>query len=169
LFANLTEQKRSPRKFFNERIAALYGKAWSASFLRIFCSRRRAETRSEETQNPPPHVGGYNESWLCSEADARCNAVNSVSAALEAISAMPITQPSQNCFERVHWGRRAAMRMRLFEPELLDNQKRWITNVIESRPRSSGRTVAGTRGGFFGAVGDDSHRSETLRLHRADQ
>ncbi|MCC6822423.1 MAG: DUF455 family protein [Verrucomicrobia subdivision 3 bacterium] len=133
LFPNLTEQQRAPEVCFNDRIAALYSKAWSASFLRnFFCSRRReeAETRSEETQNPPPHVGGYNESWLCSEAVLGV-AVNSVPAALEAIAACR-SRGHHNVVLKEAIGVAGSNSIRLFEPEMLDNQIRWITNSVMS-------------------------------------
>jgi uncharacterized ferritin-like protein (DUF455 family) len=133
LFPNLTEQQRAPEVCFNDRIAALYSKAWSASFLRnFFCSRRReeAETRSEETQNPPPHVGGYNESWLCSEAVIGV-AVNSVPAVLEAIAACR-SRGHHNVVLKEAIGVAGSNSVRLFEPEILDKQIRWVTNAVRT-------------------------------------
>jgi uncharacterized ferritin-like protein (DUF455 family) len=130
LFANLTEQKRSAPECFNECLAALYSKAWSAGFLRNFLRSRRREEAEFFRQSPPPHVGGYNVPWLCSETEIGV-AVNSVPAALAAIATI-----------RQHGHHKIVLKesisvagsnaLRLFEPELLDSQRRWMENVITS-------------------------------------
>jgi uncharacterized ferritin-like protein (DUF455 family) len=130
LFPNLTEQQRAPEVCFNDGIAVLYSKAWSASFLRNFlCGRRRKEAELP-SQNPPPHVGGYNEPWLCSEAEIGV-AVNSVPAALEAVAAIR-SRGHHKVVLKESVGVAGSNSIRLFEPEILDKQLRWIANAVGS-------------------------------------
>lgn len=129
LFPNLTEQQRAPEVCFNDRIASLYSKAWSASFLRNYiCSRRRKEAELP-SQNPPPHVGGYNDPWLCSEAEIGV-AVNSIPAALEAIAVIR-TRGHHKVVLKESVGVAGSNSIRLFEPEILDKQIRWIANAVD--------------------------------------
>ena len=133
LFPNLTDQPRTPEACFNDGIAALYSKAWSAAFLRNFlCSRRRKE--ADSTPSPrtvsPPHVGGYSESWLCSDADGGV-AVNSFDAVLRVVAAIRARGHHKIVLKEAI-GVAGSNALRLFEPELLENQRRWIAKVIES-------------------------------------
>lgn len=130
LFPNLTEQKRAPSECFNEHIAALYGKAWSASFFQTFLRSRRREEAEFYLQSPPPNVGGYNAPWLCSESEIGV-AVNSGPAVLEAIAAIR-QRGHHKVVLKESIGVAGSNALRLFEPELLDSQRRWIENVIAS-------------------------------------
>lgn len=112
LFPNLTEQKRSASECFNERIAALYGKAWSADFL-----RRLLETKPAAA-------------WLGPDATVGVT-VTSVSATLEAISVIR-SRNHHKIVLKESVGVAGSNALRLFEPELLETQQRWIANVIES-------------------------------------
>lgn len=112
LFRNLTEQKRTASECFNEQIATLYGKAWSADFL-----RRMLATY-------PPVA------WLCLDEMIGVT-VTSVSAALEAISAIRARNHHKIVLKE-SIGVAGSNALRLFEPELLETQQRWIANVIAS-------------------------------------
>lgn len=112
LWPNLTEQKRSASECFNEGIAELYGKTWSADFL-----RRLLETK------PPAAWLGPNEMVGVT--------VTSVSAALETISAIR-SRNHHKIVLKESVGVAGSNALRLFEPEILETQKRWIVNVIES-------------------------------------
>ena len=54
--------KRAPAECFNEAIARLYSKAWSAAFLKKILTQRRkgAETPGRDNE----------EGWLCTVEDA---------------------------------------------------------------------------------------------------
>ena len=144
LFANLSEQKRSAMECFNDSIAAFYSKAWSAAFLRNLLRQGRAgsplpaapqqsgvsssatprRARSDAPYQPP------DSSWLCSEAEVGV-AVNSLDAALVAIAVIRARGHHKIVLKEAI-GVAGSNALRLFEPELLENQKLWITKVIES-------------------------------------
>ena len=133
LFANLTDSQRTPESCFNDGIAALYSKAWSASFLREFNrSRRRekAELLSKQLSNPPPYVGGYYESWLCSELEVGVTA-NTLDAALKTISDIRARGHHKVVLKEAI-GVAGSNAIRLFEPEILEKQLCWMTKVFES-------------------------------------
>lgn len=112
LFTTLTEQKRSAAECFNICITALYGKAWSAGFLRRFVL----------SQKPAP--------WLC-PAETIGVAATSVSAVMETISAIR-SRGHHKVVLKESIGVAGSNALRLFEPEVLETQKRWIANVIEA-------------------------------------
>ena len=109
-FPKLTEQKRSAAECFNDHTAALYGKAWSAGFL-------RGLVKSQQTAP-----------WLCSEETIGV-AVDSFSAALEAITTIR-NRGQHKVILKESIGVAGSNAVRLFESEVLDPQKRWIANVI---------------------------------------
>jgi hypothetical protein len=137
LFANVTTHQRPAELCFNDRIAALYSKAWSAAFLQRFlhsvCSSRRKEAHSECPRDQrlvtsaatiricPPEVVGVT--------------ADSLSAALDAIAAIR-ARGHHKVVLKESIGVAGSNALRLFEPELTENQKRWIANVVES-----GRTI----------------------------
>ncbi len=128
LFQNLTEQQLAPDDCFNDRIAALYSKAWSAEFLRNFLRSRRREEAELATQDPPPHGVSYDNSWLCSETEVGV-AVNSVPAVLEAIAAIR-ARGHHKVVLKESIGVAGSNSIRLFEPEILEKQLRWIANAV---------------------------------------
>lgn len=134
LFASVTAQQRPADDCFNNRIAALYSKAWSASFLRKFLSSLRSHRREEVDASVraglPSHGGGYPDDWLCPEAEVGV-AVDSVNAALDAIAAIR-ARGHHRVVLKESIGVAGSNALRLFEPELTENQKRWMANVIES-------------------------------------
>ncbi len=129
LFANLKEQRRTPEVCFNDRISALYSKSWSASFLRNFLiSRPREESHSSKSaianQQSPM------ECWLCSEAEIGM-AVNSVNAALDAVASIR-ARGHHKVVLKESIGVAGSNSIRLLEPEVLDKQKSWIANAVDS-------------------------------------
>jgi uncharacterized ferritin-like protein (DUF455 family) len=112
LFPNLKELPRPPEACFNERIAQFYSKAWSASLLKSLLSRFASFP------------------WLCSETEVGV-CVNSVSAALEAISAIR-ARGHHKVVLKESIGLAGSNSIRLLEPEILDKQLRWIANAVES-------------------------------------
>ncbi len=144
LFANLKEQRRAPEACFNERISNLYSKAWSASFLRNFLQQGRASSplppgsqQSDAPVSATPRRARSDVpcqptdlSWLCSEAEVGV-AVDSVSAALEAISAIR-ARGHHKVVLKESIGVAGSNSIRLLEPKILDKQLRWIANAVDS-------------------------------------
>ena len=131
LFQNLTEQQRAPDDCFNDRIAALYSKAWSAKFLRNFLRQGRAGSPlpAVPQQSEAPYLSS-NLSWLCSETEVGV-AVNSVPAALEAIAAIR-ARGHHKVVLKESIGVAGSNSIRLLEPEILDKQLHWLTNAVAS-------------------------------------
>jgi uncharacterized ferritin-like protein (DUF455 family) len=126
LFANLTEPQRTPEQCLNSRIAALYGKAWSANFIRSFMGRRRGSESSTDVHRLTP--APVDENWLCSEAEIGVP-VNSVAAALETIAAIR-SRGQHRIVLKQSIGVAGSNAIRLFEPEFLPAQQRWMAKVI---------------------------------------
>lgn len=129
LFANLKEQRRAPEVCFNDRIAALYSKAWSAEFLRNFLCRRQREA-SFSPQSAISNRQSPMNSWLCSELEIGVT-VNTVDAALKAITAIR-TRGHHKVVLKESIGVAGSNSIRLLEPEILDKQLRWIANIVDS-------------------------------------
>lgn len=144
LFPNLTEQQRAPALCFNNGIAMLYSKAWSASFLRNFlrlggagrplpAASQQADAPASTTPRRARSDAPYQSSdlsWLCSEAEIGVP-VNSVSVALDAIAAIR-ARGHHKIVLKESIGVAGSNSIRLFEPEILDKQLRWIANAVDS-------------------------------------
>jgi hypothetical protein len=115
LFANLTAEKRTAAQSFNPGIAPLYSKAWSAALLRRLL-RAQADTKVEI----PP--------WLCGENEVGV-AVNSLAEALAAVAAIR-ARGHHKIVVKAALGLAGSNALRLFEPEILESQRRWMTNVL---------------------------------------
>ena len=112
LFPNLTEQGRAPDVCFNDRIATLYSKAWSAAFLKRIISKSGMVA------------------WLCLDTEIGV-AVKSVPAALEAIAAIR-ARGHHKVVLKESVGVAGSNSIRLFEPEILEKQLCWIANAVDS-------------------------------------
>lgn len=110
LFPQLTGTTREPAKCFNEAIARLYSKAWSVEFLQSFLSGRQGEP------------------WLCPRNHVGI-AVDSVETALSAISAIRAGGHHRIVVKQTI-GLAGSNAIRLFEPELLEAQRRWLVNSL---------------------------------------
>src|SRR5262249_39420695 len=108
LFDKTTAEKRSAEECFNDGIAQLYSKAWSAELL------KKILTRSSRGHEAP--------SWLCTEAEVGV-AVSTVDEALSAIAAIR-KRGHHNVVAKEAHGVAGSNALRLFEPEILENQKR---------------------------------------------
>ncbi len=110
LMANVTGEKQSAAEYFNENIAQLYSKAWSAAFLKKVLSRWPEE------------------SWLCSAAEVgvACNTIEAVLSAIDAIRA----RNHHRIVVKEALGLAGRNSIRLWEPELLDAQRRWIADAL---------------------------------------
>lgn len=118
-FCQASGDAQDASRFFNQEIAQLYSKAWSAGFLRRLLARFGAH-RSRD--------------WLCSEDKAGV-AVNTPGDALEAIKAIR-SRGHHRVIIKEAYGLAGHNSMRLWEPELLPRQLKWLAEVL-----SGGRQV----------------------------
>jgi uncharacterized ferritin-like protein (DUF455 family) len=130
LFANLTAENRNAEQRFNSGIAQLYSKAWSAELLRKFLTCR---TRGDASHFAESAIGDRQsavQNWLCTEHEIGVP-VDSLEAALAAIAAIRRRGHHRIVIKQAVGlaGRNA---VRLFEPELLDPPRRWITHTLAS-------------------------------------
>jgi uncharacterized ferritin-like protein (DUF455 family) len=120
LFANVSGETRTTSERFNEGIARLYSKAWSADFLKKVLANRK--------------VAEMGERWLCTHAEAGV-AVSSMGEALAQIAAIR-GRGHHRIVAKLALGLAGQSAIRLWEPELLVSQRQWLANAFEN-----GRTV----------------------------
>lgn len=111
LFPNVTGENRKPEQRFNDQIARLYAKTWSADFLRQVLS----------TSDGPRDL------CLCSE-DQIGVAVGTLEEALAAIAAIRSRNHHRIVLKEAH-GLAGSNAIRLWEPELLESQRQWIATA----------------------------------------
>ncbi len=109
LFANVTGETRTAEHRFNDGLAQLYSKAWSAVFLQ----------RVLENLNAP---------WLCREQEVGVP-VDSLEAALQAIAAIR-GRGHHKVVVKEALGLAGSNAMRLFEPEVLETHRRWMDRAL---------------------------------------
>jgi len=113
LFANASAEHRAASQCFDESIAQLYSKAWSAAFLGKVLSRlRRAD-----------------ESWLCTGLEVGV-AVDTLPGALEAIAAIR-ARGHHKVVVKQALGLAGRNAIRLWEPELLSVHRRWMERSLD--------------------------------------
>ena len=112
LFPAVTGEQRTANQCFNERVARLYSKAWSAAILGKFLSRRPAEP------------------WLCTQHEVGV-AVNTLAEALDAIAAIR-DRGHHRIVVKEALGLAGGNAIRLWEPALLDPQRRWLARAMEN-------------------------------------
>ena len=110
IFASVTGENRPDEMRFNSGTAKLYSKAWSADFLRLLLSKKSASE------------------WLCTENEVSW-AVNSPEEALAAISNIR-SRGHHKIVVKAAFGVAGSNALRLFEPELLPAQLRWIEKAL---------------------------------------
>jgi len=111
-FTQVTGEERTTDTSFNPAIATLYSKAWSAAFLRKFLASVEAEP------------------WLCAEHEVGV-AVNSLEHALEAIAAIR-GRGHHRVVAKEALGLAGHNAIRLWEPQLLETQRRWMAKVLHN-------------------------------------
>jgi uncharacterized ferritin-like protein (DUF455 family) len=109
IFASVTGERRDDKKRFNPEIAQLYSKTWSANFLRKLISSKLRE-----------HV------WLCDENEIG-SSVNSVKEAFAAIAKIR-ARGHHKIVVKEAFGVAGSNALRLFEPDILPTQLRWLEN-----------------------------------------
>ena len=113
LFANVTGEKRAER--FNERIARLYSKAWSAEFL------RKVLARSE--------VREIDQDLLCGEDEIGVG-VNTLDEAVAAIATIR-KRGHHRIVAKQALGLAGQSAIRLWEPQLLESQRQWLASALQ--------------------------------------
>ena len=116
LFASVTGEQRQDESRFNEKNAQLYSKSWSANFLKKFMAGKTAQ------QHRP------SENWLCPETEIGV-AVNSLEDALSEISRIR-SRGHHKIVVKESFGVAGSNALRLFEPEILPQQLRWMENAF---------------------------------------
>ena len=143
LFAHVTGEARTASQRFNEHIARLYSKAWSADFLRTVLARGRRGELSEQVRvgravpsAPSADARGAlrtacpaYEPWLCTEDEAGV-AVDTLEGALEAIAAIRRRGHHRVVAKESH-GLAGHNAIRLWEPEMLATQQRWLIHAVQ--------------------------------------
>ncbi len=112
LFPAVTGELRTAHQCLNDRVAQLYSKAWSAAFLGKFLSQRPAEP------------------WLCTQHEVGV-AVNTLAEALAAIAAIR-DRGHHRIVVKEALGLAGSNAIRLWEPALLDPQRRWLARALEN-------------------------------------
>lgn len=111
LLPNVTAEERTAKQRFNEKIAQLYSKSWSAQFLKKLLSATPAQP------------------WLCTVDDVGV-AVKSLEEAIDAITAIR-SRRHHKVVAKQAIGLAGSNAMRFFEPTLLETHQRWIANSLE--------------------------------------
>ena len=112
LMPSVTGEPRAAGDYFHAGIAQLYSKAWSAAFLRrVLAGREREE-------------------WLCPAREVGV-AVTRLADALAAVAAIR-SRGHHRIVVKEAIGLAGHNAIRLWEPELLPAQRRWMTRVLES-------------------------------------
>jgi hypothetical protein len=117
LFPSVTGEERAPGQCYNETIAQLYSKAWSATFLKKFL-----ECHNSENAASP---------WLCTEDEAGVT-VDTLADVLDAIAAIR-SRGHHKIVVKEALGLAGHNAIRLWEPELLDAQRQWMTKAMRDR------------------------------------
>ncbi|HWQ91540.1 MAG TPA: hypothetical protein VN673_07695, partial [Clostridia bacterium] len=122
LLTRVTGEIRATDQYFNDDIARLYSKTWSAGFLRKILARFREglAATSIGAQAPSP--------WLCSEQDAGTT-VGALEDALEVIAAIRSRGHHRVVVKEAH-GLAGHNAIRLWEPELLPAQRQWLGHAL---------------------------------------
>jgi uncharacterized ferritin-like protein (DUF455 family) len=139
LLENVSGERRAAGERFNERIAGLYSKAWSADFLKKFlttplgapASRRHVESGDVTRRRDAgaPRTAGA--PWLCTEQEVGV-AVDSIDEALAAITVIR-ERGHHRIVAKQALGLAGQNAIRLWEPELLATQCQWLTRALQNR------------------------------------
>ena len=111
LFANVTGEQVTPEQRFNEKIAQLHSKAWSAEFLNKLLSKH----------GDLP--------WLCGE-DETGETISTCESVLEAVERIRGRGHHKVVLKQAY-GLAGHDMIRLWEPRVLDKQRRWVEKALE--------------------------------------
>jgi hypothetical protein len=132
IFARVVGEARIPNQYFNDEIAQLYSKAWSAGFLRKVLARFRGGHEASPGGAGSRTCAGAaaDQSWLCSEQEAGM-AVDSLEDALEAITAIRRRGHHRVVIKQAY-GLAGKNAIRLWEQEMLAAQRQWLTRALRN-------------------------------------
>ena len=135
LFSRVTVGRRLPGDYYNEGVAKLYSKEWSADLLRKVLSRRRSGKAERTTLGVSREsiTGSGLESWLCTEQEVgvAASTITEVMAHIESIR----RRGHHNIAIKEAIGVAGHNTIRLLEPELLESQRRWILAAVQNGRR----------------------------------
>jgi uncharacterized ferritin-like protein (DUF455 family) len=131
VFASVTGEKRANENRFNESLAQLYSKAWSAEFLRKILNDGRAALLRGQGGEAAQQHRPTNESWLCTENEIGV-AVNSPEEAMVAIAKIR-ARGHHNVVAKAAFGVAGSNALRLFEPQILSAQWHWMENAFAQK------------------------------------
>ncbi len=122
LFGSVTGEVRGDDQRFNPGLARLYSKAWSAGFLRDiisdgYCGDGARGLKTTDAQN-----------WLCTENEVGV-AVNSMPGVRDAIARIR-GRGHHPVVVKEALGLAGSNALRLFEPEVLETQTRWMSKAF---------------------------------------
>jgi uncharacterized ferritin-like protein (DUF455 family) len=126
LFGSLTSEDRTAENSFNNRIAPLYAKWWSAGLLRQWLE---AQGRAGCPQPAVVRRGEDTAPYLCT-ADVVGVAVDSLDTALTAIATIR-ARGHHRVVVKQAFGLAGHNALRLWEPELLVTQRRWMEKSLQ--------------------------------------
>jgi uncharacterized ferritin-like protein (DUF455 family) len=131
LLAQVTGENRATDQRFSKHIAQLYSKAWSAGLLRKFLnsSSQGDEGLSNAECSQSPLTSATTPSWLCTEAEVGV-AATTLDDALKAIAAMR-KRGHHRVIVKEAVGLAGHNAIRLWEPDLLESQRRWIGRALQ--------------------------------------
>ncbi len=131
LFANMPEGEKDPAACLNQGLANLYSKGWSAELLRKVLARHQesasADNSAASGQDLMKPCGTA--SWLCPEHEVGVMAetVREATVAVDVIR----RRGHRQVVVKEALGLAGHNAIRILEPELLENQRRWIANVVK--------------------------------------
>lgn len=127
LLARAADEARSATRYFNNDIARLYSKAWSADFLRKVLARSPRASPDTAAQRGPGVMAA--EPWLCCEQEAGV-VVDTLEDALEAIAAIRGRGHQRVVVKEAH-GLAGHNAIRLWEPKVLPAQRQWLAHALK--------------------------------------
>jgi uncharacterized ferritin-like protein (DUF455 family) len=128
LFRGVTGEKRDDGARFNDRLAQLYSKAWSANFLRQILSRGSQRPEAPTFNRQSTINNRQSPAWLCTENEVGVP-VRSLAAALAAIAGIR-GRGHHPVVVKQSFGVAGSNALRLLEPELLETQLRWLERAF---------------------------------------
>jgi uncharacterized ferritin-like protein (DUF455 family) len=137
LFANLSGEVRRPAECFNPAVAELYSKAWSADFLRAWLDEGVNKVGQAASLPETGESLGRRPAcpaWLCADEDVGV-AVDSIPDALSAIRTIR-DRGHHRIVVKQALGLAGQNALRLWEPDLLPTQLRWLENLFAQGRRA---------------------------------
>ena len=128
IFSSVTGEKRDEEKRFNAGLAQLYSKSWSADFLRRFLAGRAGSPLPADAGLADERRARSDAPYLCSkdEIGVAVNSLDEASAAISKIRA----RGHHKIIVKASFGVAGSNALRLFEPEILPAQLRWLENAF---------------------------------------